>query len=289
MQVLAVPANLTEFLCTELVSGGEISHRFLDKTPHNSALPHASSSVCGAALSSEMLWIFHSTTFCLSKAWLCCLMWSWPVPSQLHEITKQKHLRVNVIRRLWDGFWFILLLKCHCSQSHLAYRDAPGCVFPSWIHKFLFYLLIVLSITAVFQWGCCRFDTSLSLHILESFSATWSLRAWDWKLGLINLIKSLKGGNPVEYAVFTSFCMGRNLFYCSHFGQNQRLFNKAELWFFLHFIAMVCIFQLIQLYGLGTKAMRQIHVLAGKGEENAVSGVRKPHLLILNFLLYGKL
>lgn len=46
MWFLAVSANLTKFLCTKLVSGSEISHRFLDKIRHNSALPQASSCVC---------------------------------------------------------------------------------------------------------------------------------------------------------------------------------------------------------------------------------------------------
>lgn len=98
---------------------------------------------------------------------------------------------------------------------------------PPWIHKSMFF-------------NCPGYHRSVQMQLLQVWcsrychSTCWNLsqQLWVSVLETENLPCQTEGENPVEFAVFTSFCMGRNSFCCSHFGQNQRLLNKAELQIF---------------------------------------------------------
>lgn len=158
--------------------------------------------------------------------------------SQIRTIWEM--LAVNVVSGLWDEFWFILLFKCPCSQSRLPFRDLPGCVFPSWIHTSM--SLIVLSITGVFQCSCSRFDTHIAVTPNSGiFSATWSLNAWDWKLGLLNKRREPSG----ICRFYILFVWVGTRFVVLILDRIKDFSTKLNCGFFLHFIAMVCIFQLI--------------------------------------------
>lgn len=178
----------------------------------------------------------------------------------LHEITETgnlwKVLAVNVVSGLCRWIIIYSFMKMSLfSVSFTLQRCFRPCfpIMNPQIHVFYLWLVSQECSNAAVT-GLIL--TLLSLHILESFSATLNLSAGDWKLGLLNRRE------PSGICSFhILFVWAGTSFVVLTLGRIKDFSAKPNCIFFLRFIAVACVFQLVQLYGLGTKAMRQIHVL----------------------------
>lgn len=117
--------------------------------------------------------------------------------------------------------------------------------------------------------NCPEYHRSVEMQLLHvgyshhCHSTFWNLclNAWGWKLG--SFYKRREPRGKCSFHILSVWAGTR--FVVPTLGRIKDFSAKLNcVFFFLHFIAMACAFQLIQLYGLGAEAMRQIHVLAGE-------------------------
>lgn len=146
-------------------------------------------------------------------------------------------------------------------------------------------LLIVLGITGVFK-CCCSWCTKQLFRVSYSLychCTSWNL-SHNFKSQCLRLKTWLLKQERSQWNVqFSLRCFyGQELIVLFSLWAELKTFQQSWIGvFFLHFIAMARVFQLYQLYVLGTKAMRQIHVLVGERRRKCC--FRNQKALVANF------